>query len=829
MMPDPLLDDVAGAVLDGGPVDWADAEARADATATAVVKHLRVLSRVAGIHRRSASDLLRGRERDLPVETWGHLRLLERVGRGAFGEVYRAWDTRLDREVALKLLPAPAAGGSASAIIEEGRLLARVRHPGVVTIHGAEQIGDRVGLWMEYIRGRTLGELIEDRGTFTPEDVIQIGLELSRAVAAVHDAGLIHRDIKAHNVIRADDGRVMLMDFGTGLEASAAGSTPAGTPLYLAPELFAGQAATVQSDVYSLGVLLYHLLTGTYPVGGKSLRDVRLAHERGERTALADARPNLPRRLIRAIEHAIDPQPESRCESATALAAQLRSAQGGSRRRWIVGSAAAAALFMLWMSQTSRADTTANRSLADIARAPAAPWWAALWPAHRPKIVVLPFKNLGTVGGSDLLAEGLTFEVINRLATVEGLDVLAGGSSFAFADKPHDLAAARSQLKASVALEGELFMSEERVRVTARLVNLADNVSSPIGADATFDRRDRDLLAIQEELAVEIVKRLRLKLVRQQHYDLEPALQAKFLTARALAEKHDPRYATEAVNLLEEIVKNAPSHAPAWGLLASALGSILRLDPGRFPTFQPRLKEAALKAHGLDPLLAEAHAAIGVVHAYDLEWAQARQYFEQALSLNRSITSIHTDAALSLLLPLAKLDEALDLLEVARYVDPLSLDVHRTLAAIQVDAELYKEAIWNARWVLDRDPTYPFAANRRGRALALLGRLDEALRVFEEDKDNSGPAYVGYVGYVYAVTGRHAEAEALAARAPNPAAELLIYGGLGDKERAFDALERLRAANPWRAATWMMRPEVKFLRDDPRFEEIRRQQLRIPK
>ena len=825
---DPFLDDVAGAVLDGDPVNWTDVETRADATATSVVKHLAVLSLVASLQRENGSDARRRPGRDFPVETWGHLRLLERIGRGAFGEVYRAWDTRLDREVALKLLPASAASGSASSIIEEGRLLARVRHPGVVSIHGAEQIGDRVGLWMEYVRGLTLEESLEDGDIFTPEDVIQIGRELCSAVAAVHNAGLIHRDIKAQNVIRADDGRVMLMDFGAGLEMAAASSAPTGTPLYLAPELFAGQPATVRSDVYSLGVLLYHLLTGTYPITGKSLHDVRLAHEHGKRTALADVRPDLPRRLIRAIEHAIDPQPERRCESAAALAAALESAQQPTRRRVLgyLGLAAAVAVLMLWMSPTGRGDAGANRSLADIARGPAAPWWAALWPASQPpKILVLPFKDLGTVGGSDLIAEGLTYLVINRFSTVEGLDVLPGASSFAFAGKQPDLAAARSQLKADYALEGELFMSEDRVGVTARLVNLAGTVS-PIGADAKFDRRDRDLLAIQEELAAEIVKRLRLKLGHQQRYDLEPALQAKFLAARALVEKQAQSYAIEGVNLLEEIVKDAPSHAPAWGLLARGLGAIVRLNPATVPKFQPRMKEATLKAHDLDPFLPEAMAAMGALQAYELDWIQAEQSFRNALSTNPKLTTIHTDAAFVLLLPLNRLDEAMDLLDVARHVDPLSLNVRRTLASVQVDAELYEEAIRNAHAVLAQDPTYPFAAIMLGRAYALMGRHDEALAIFKEAGD---PGVGGFMGYVYAVTGRRDDAEALAAKDDSrPSNQFFIYAGLGDKERAFQALDRLAARNPWRAATWMMRPEVKSLRDDPRFEEIRRQ-LRIPK
>jgi TolB-like protein len=818
MADDPLLDDVAGAVLDGDPVDWADVEARADSSATSVVKHLAVLSLVAALHRQNESDAVGRPERD---ETWGHLRLLERIGRGAFGEVYRAWDTRLDREVALKLLPAPAAGGRASSIIEEGRLLARVRHPGVVTIHGAEQTGDRVGLWMEYIRGRTLEELLEDADTFTPGDVIQIGVELSSAVAAVHGAGVIHRDIKAHNVIRADDGRVVLMDFGTGLEAAAGASAPAGTPLYLAPELFAGQPATERSDVYSLGVLLYHLLTGKYPVGGKSLHEVRLAHERGERTALADARPDLSRRLTRAIESAIDPQPERRCESAAALAVALQSAQRGSRRRWIVGLAAAAAVLMMWMAQPGRGDTEANRSLADIARGPAASWWASLWSAKRTAIAVLPFQNLGTVNDGDLIADGLTYELTSILATVNGLAVRSATSSFAFKGKPRNLAA--TDLTADVVVEGELFASGDRVRVVARLVSVPDGVSM---WNQTFELPGKDVLGIQHELALAIANRLGLELGGdQRRYEIDPVLRMKFLKARRLA-RQGPPFSIEAISLFEEIVEQAPMYAPAWAGLASLLSARVRLEGESAAVLLPQMTVAAHEAYRLDPMLAEANAAMGLLAARDLHWNEAEVYFRQALSMNPSITTVHIETVTFLLLPLDRLDDALELLAVASSVDPLSLHVPRMLAQIQVEARKFEEAIRTALSVLERDPNLPYVRPSLGRALALSGRHDEALAIFKT-AGGDGP---GHIGYVYAVTGRRDDAEALAAKMKEdfrPAYQFLIYAGLGDKERAFEALELVYAKNPWRAATWMMRPEVAILRDDPRFGEFRRR-LRIP-
>ena len=211
-----LVADLAGAVLDGTPIDWAAAESGADEANRPLLAELRVLATLADLHRRfpvslAAATRTGGGDGGERVEHWGHLRVLERIGRGAFGEVHRAWDTRLDREVALKLLPADRAGsdGPASSIIEEGRLLARVRHPNVVTIYGAEQIGGRIGLWMEFVRGRTLKQIVDDGKVFSGAEATEIGVELCQAVAAVHHVGLLHRDIKAQNVMLAENGRAI--------------------------------------------------------------------------------------------------------------------------------------------------------------------------------------------------------------------------------------------------------------------------------------------------------------------------------------------------------------------------------------------------------------------------------------------------------------------------------------------------------------------------------------------------------------------------------------------------------------------------------------------
>jgi tetratricopeptide (TPR) repeat protein len=334
-----VVDELAGAILDGTPVDWSDVAQRIDSSSADVLNALKVLAAVADVQRRTpggtASDA--AAQAGTSIDVWGPLRLLELVGRGSFGDVYRAQDPRLDRDVALKLLRArDSEDAGASAVIEEGRLLARVRHPNVVTIHGADRVAGRVGLWMEFIAGKSLEDILRTGRTFSPAEAAGIGMTLCSALAAIHRTGLLHRDIKTQNVIRADDGRIVLMDLGAGREAGYTGADLAGTPLYMAPEVLRGEPASVRSDVYSLGVLLYHLLTNNYHVSARTIDDLKRAHAEQIRTPLRLARPDLPAKLCRAIERAIDPDPANRYEAADAFANDLHRAIAGPSKAAVV-------------------------------------------------------------------------------------------------------------------------------------------------------------------------------------------------------------------------------------------------------------------------------------------------------------------------------------------------------------------------------------------------------------------------------------------------------------------------------------------------------------
>jgi serine/threonine-protein kinase len=320
--------ELAGSVTSGTPVDWGKAEQLApDKQEAMLIRSLRIIDQIAQVQQNDPADTPRPRG-------WRHLTILEHVGQGAFGDVYRAFDPSLDWQVALKLLYAPATLLSASLThhLNEARLLAKVRHQNVVRVYGAELAEGHVGLWMEFIKGRTLEDLLESHVTFGDHEAAQIGQQLCRALAAVHAVGLVHRDIKARNVMREEGGRIVLMDFGAGADlrdhTEKSHEILAGTPLYLAPEIFDGAPPSVSADIYSLGVLLFHLVTGSYPVEGQTRAAVQQAQQRRERKYLRDLRPDLPEAFIRVVDRAIEYEPRSRYRTAGEFEAALANLSG---------------------------------------------------------------------------------------------------------------------------------------------------------------------------------------------------------------------------------------------------------------------------------------------------------------------------------------------------------------------------------------------------------------------------------------------------------------------------------------------------------------------
>jgi eukaryotic-like serine/threonine-protein kinase len=853
---DHLFDDLADAILDGVPIDWADVESRADGHRRALLDRLRVLAALADVHRdQSPARPTQDEGRDDPPEAtderaaqggrWGHLKLIELIGRGAFGQVYRARDTRLDRDVALKLLPTNGACSamSASSIIEEGRLLARVRHPNVVTIHGAERIGDQIGLWMELVKGRTLEQILEQGKRFTVAEAVEIGIQLCRAISAVHNAGLLHRDIKSHNVMVAEDGRVVLMDFGTGRELggdSAAGL--AGSPLYLAPELLSGQESTVRSDIYSVGVLLYHLLTGSYPVRAQTLRDLRRAHTRQERTAVRTLRPDVAPRLARIIERAIDQVPERRHPSIQALHLDLAALTRHSRiarAAFGLGFPAAIVLiiFIAWEvgGRYVGSSTTPIALLAGVAGLHPA-GVASVNPGGQPIIAVLPFENLSTEPDSGYLVDGLTDEIIRSLQVIQGLhgQVRSRASSFAFKGKPRNLREVSEQLGANLVVAGSVLRSGNSLRVNVQLLRVAGEV--PLWVEQ-FDRELKDIFAVQDEISRAIVEKLRLTFgTGQRRYDLDIDTYLLYLKAREVLSRRGPQDAKAASDLFQQVVEKDPGFAPAYAGLAEAYGllSFQTLSPGNVEAAIPLMQQAASTALELDQLLAEGHAAMGFIHARQYDWDNAQKSFRRAIDLNPGLTQTYINYWTTTLLPLEWLGEAEPLLQMAMRTDPRSPIVHHELGFLKLIGGRFDEAIDDYKRARELDADMPYVDQHLGRALTFAGRLPEALSLWESRMDPYGKGYYKdslggqpWIAAAYVMAGRRAEVERWAAVHDEPYRLALIHAALGNKDRTFQELNRAAVTVPHRVAELLAYPEMRLLRGDPRLAALRKM-LRLP-
>ena len=419
-MADEALVAAAGRIADGEQVDWASISSTLESDRErAVAGELAVLARIAAGHRQlhellpatdeTAANLVPDRAR------WGHLDLLNIVGSGSYGTVYRAWDTRLERLVALKLFHGAQ---DPDAVMQEGRMLARVRHENVVTVFGADIVDGVAGLWMELIHGRTLAQIVKDEGPMAPRDAAQIGVDVSRALEAVHAAGLLHCDIKAQNVVRETAGRVVLMDFGAGRVVPEARDSDqlsdiAGTPRYMAPELFhAGAESTKATDIYSFGVLLYYLVSARFPVDGKSLGELKRAHLDGQVTPLKDARADLPASFLGLVSRALDRDPAKRQASVAELRSALSPLAAPGARRITPRSVG------LWATVAFGVALLTFALLRQQGTPPAAP------PAPEIRsIAVLPIRNLTGDPSKAYIADGLTELLISNLARVRLLRV----------------------------------------------------------------------------------------------------------------------------------------------------------------------------------------------------------------------------------------------------------------------------------------------------------------------------------------------------------------------------------------------------------------------
>ena len=443
-------------------------------------------------------------------------------------------------------------------------------------------------------------------------------------------------------------------------------------------------------------------------------------------------------------------------------------------------------------------------------------WWQGILHRSAPiPIAVLPLVNLDRNPDHEYFADGLTGEIIRNLSIIDGLAVRSQTSSFAFKGKPQNVHHVGKQLDAEYVLEGSVLLSGQQLRISAQLVRVRDDFPLWSGK---YDRELTDIFAVQDEISRGIVNGLRLKLGQgRRRYETSAEAYDLYLRARALQIQHGQRGIDESIGPLEAAIAKDPSFAPAYAGLAAAYA----VRSGEFKQDIPdevgKMRAAAEQAIRLDPLLAEAHDAWGILYARDARWADSEKSFRRAMELEPSNSDSQRDFALYFLWSVGRVEEALDQLRLAEKNDPLSPQLKFNLGWLLPSAGRYDEAIGYCN-KLPAD--HPGRNKCLGHALLGQGKTEEAIQIFIKSDDRSDRANLGYA---YARSGRREEAEKLAIDlSPRPLQQALVFAGLGDKERTLEALDRMAVVGPVRMGSILSLPELALIRGDPRLKALRK-------
>jgi serine/threonine protein kinase/tetratricopeptide (TPR) repeat protein len=827
---DPLID----AVSEGEPVDWKLAESASDLDLDAL-RALKDMQRIADFSRR----LQRAEPENAPAtpppqpkggkepEHWGDLILLDRIGAGAKGEVWRAWDPALQRQVALKFLQSSesSSGGEAGTdLVAEARALARVRHPAVVAVHGIAEHGARAGMWMECLDGVTLAREIERAGPLPAREVARIGLEVCAALEALEGAGLVHGDIKPANIVLEPRGRVVLTDFGLGwrpaLEEMEARRS-FGTPLFMAPELHAGGNASPQSDIYALGVTLWWALTGSSPFQARTLPDLREETARGPSHSLDSVRPDAPRALVDAIQWAMNADPGARPQSAALLANRLRvaldpadvrqqSPRRSHRLRLAVSAAVGIAVGVLLL----------GRFLPGSGR------------DNTPSIAVLPFANLSGDPAQEYLSDGMTDELIARLAQVGGLRVISLTSVMPFKGSKLPLDEIARKLHVRMVVEGALLRAHDSVRVSAQLVD----ASTGRAVWSEIYERDWDhIFALHSDVALATVRGIRAKLTPRERgrLSMAPVMNAEahalYLHGLQAFREQTGEGVGRAITLFRRALAIDSSYVDAWTWLAYAyeysnnVGLMTRREADSLAV------ASAQRALRLDPENGPARTTLAAVQQYSRgDFPAAERSFREALDLCPGNADARAELVV-LLTASGRFDEAIAEAKRARDTDPLSSMAATVSMYPLFEGRRYEEAIQMGRDFLSTQPNFPPIMLVLGQALFFSGRHDEGIAMIERAaKLDPEPVFVGWLGLLNGLMGKREKALEMRTqliRADqkehiDPYLFAIVDIGLGENARALDNLERARSELSGDELLLRVDPALDPLRREPRFQAL---------
>lgn len=742
----------------------------------------------------------------------GTYQILGPLGTGGMGEVYRAKDLRLGRDVAVKVLPADVTSSHPRrARLElEARMVAGLNHPNIVTLFSVEDEEGIMFLTMELVEGRRLDKLLVPGGLELSR-ILELAVPLADALVAAHGRGVVHRDLKPGNVMVTPEGRVKVLDFGLATIAggepgdATAESTfameqhPPGTVPYMAPETLRGEAVDARADLFALGIILHELSTGRRPFTGATSADVISSILRDSPESVTRIRPDLPSDFGRIVSRCLEKSPLDRARSAFEVANELR-----------------------------RLGHDGGRGVRGVSESPSLERVAS--------IAVLPFVNRSANVEDEYFSDGLADEMLNVLAKIRGLRVAARSSSFQFRASKDDVATIGKKLHVATLLEGSVRKAGNRVRINVQLVKVSDGFHM---WSETYDRTLEDIFAVQDDIAHSVVKELRTALLgveadvhasgevkvdvarAAKGRSTDPEAHRLFLLARHLIDRYTRDETARAAGYLKEAVARDPRSALLWAELSRAY--LREAGRGWVPATEgyERAREAAERSLALEPDLAEGHANLAVVRlSHDWDWRGGEASLARAMELAPGNAQVLRGVG-GMTLYLGRFEEAIQRYRRALELDPLSPMAYNNLAVALHALNRFAEAEEARRKGLELSPLSGTLHATLAETLVAQGRHEEALSESMQEPDEIMRYWA--LAIVHHASGHPEESDEalrqlIAKYAEESAYQVAeVHAVRGDKDSAFEWLERAYAQRDSGLAGIKTSTCFGPLRDDPRW------------
>ncbi len=728
-------------------------------------------------------------------QTISHYRILEKLGEGGMGLVYKAEDTKLKRIVALKcfsITGSDVASGR-EGLLHEARAASKINHPHISHVYEVDESGDVAFIAMEFVEGGNLRTRIGS-GTMEVREILRVAAQVASGLQAAHEESIIHRDVKPENILFARDGSVKLADFGLALTGGSPQSgSISGTVRYMSPEQIRGETVGPATDIWSLGIVLYEMATGRVPFGGEYDQAVFYSILNEPPPPIADLRGDVPLQLQEVINRCLEKLPSRRFADVKTLAAELRR----------IGESLDAG------------EGTPGSGMKSIA--------------------VLPFKDISPHGDNKYFSDGLTEEIIASLSKLGDLKVVSRTSVMRYADIEKPLARIAAELGVQFVLEGSVRKHESDLRITAELVDAGQDAS--MWAETYRGTMD-EIFDIQEQVAGRIVKALKMRLTRAEQRSLNKRFTRSaeayqlYLKGRFFWNKRTEQGITTGIKYFEEAIDKDPGYALAWAGLADAY--LLISEYGNFSRREvsPKAKMAVREALRIDDGLSEAHTSLAnVLMLNEWNWAGAEKEYKLAIQLNPNYATAHHWYA-ELLSLQGRHDDAIREIDRAIDLDPVSVAIVKDKGVILYYARRYQEVIAEGVKALELDGTFLPAHRLLSLAYEATGRYDDAIA--ENRLWGEAPACRAHaaaaLAYILARSGKRAEASKVLAEvnvSGTSAGNLarmcaLVQAVLGSTDEAMRLLEKAFELSADSLSTLKVDPKLDPLRSEPRFQALLR-------